>query len=126
MEQCNRCDIKKDLELHLLEDISKASFSDVTGLSMDNLPLWLYILYEAQVEHSGFRLGVLGSMIAAEVLSASMSGASVSVYKNDTYQVYEVLELLDDLVPGFTSGFDVDFKQADMFMSNLIKFVEQS
>ncbi len=126
MEQCNRCDIKKDLDLHLLEDISQASFSDVKGLSIDNLPLWLYILYEAQVEHSGFRLGVLGSMIAAEVLSASMSGAAISVYKNDTYEVDEVMEMLDELVPGFTSGFDVNFKQADMFMSNLIKFVENS
>lgn len=51
------------------------------NLDIETLPLWLYILQEADVSSSyGARLGRLGSVIVAEVLLASVRAAPESIF----------------------------------------------
>ena len=43
-----------------------------SGITIDNLPLWPYILLEAMSTAEGRHLGVLGSLICAEVIGGSI------------------------------------------------------
>jgi hypothetical protein len=80
-----------NLDIEPLRDVANATFSDVAGISIETLPLWLYILLEAQVQENGQTLGVLGSVLNAEVLRHSMASAQYSVYRNNAYNRDEVL-----------------------------------
>src|SRR5262249_12639983 len=42
------------------------------GLTIDNLPLWPYVLVEAMASAEGRHLGVLGSLICAEVIGRAI------------------------------------------------------
>ncbi len=64
-----------------LGDFAAAELAAV-GVSIDNLPLWPYVLVEAMHSNKGQHLGVLGSMICAEVLANSIIYAQHSIYRN--------------------------------------------
>ncbi|MEM0912025.1 MAG: peroxidase family protein [Pseudomonadota bacterium] len=49
------------------------------------LPLWLYILAEAEVREGGTNLGMVGSVLNCEVLCASIAGSPISVYELGKY-----------------------------------------
>ena len=65
-------------------------------LDIRNLYLWPYLLLEAE-EQRGPALGVLGSLIVAEVLCNAIEGAQDSVYKNGRYKLQEVLHRMSSL-----------------------------
>lgn len=67
------------------------------GLKIEDLYLWPYLLLEAEENRAGARLGVLGSLIVAEVLSSSIEGAQHTIYENGRYEFEEVLDRMEDL-----------------------------
>ncbi|MFT6434369.1 MAG: hypothetical protein ACJAVI_002418 [Candidatus Azotimanducaceae bacterium] len=73
--------MQDQLGLTKLNSLKGASFEKVNSLTIDNLPLWPYILLEAEQSTSGNRLGVLGSLLNAEVLTRAIANADHSVYE---------------------------------------------
>jgi hypothetical protein len=67
------------------------------GVSIDNLPLWPYVLVEAMHSSKGQHLGVLGSMICAEVLANSIAHARHSIYQGGWPAVDDVLASMGGL-----------------------------
>ena len=67
------------------------------GLTIDNLPLWPYVLVEAMSTAEGKHLGVLGSLICAEVIGRAIRQAPVSIYDGQWRSVAEVLATLGPL-----------------------------
>ena len=67
------------------------------GLTIDNLPLWPYVLVEAMSTAEGKHLGVLGSLICAEVIGRAIRQAPVSIYDGQWRSVDEVLATLGTL-----------------------------
>ncbi|MGH8235884.1 MAG: peroxidase family protein [Steroidobacteraceae bacterium] len=67
------------------------------GLTIDNLPLWPYVLVEAMSTAEGKRLGVLGSLICAEVIAGAIRQAPVSIYDGQWRSVDQVLATLETL-----------------------------
>ena len=61
------------------------------GLDIGDLPLWPYILVEAFQASEGAHLGVLGSMICAEVLANAIAAAPTSIHDGRWPSVDEVL-----------------------------------
>jgi hypothetical protein len=71
-----------------------------SGITIDNLPLWPYVLLEAALPPAnGERLGVLGSLICAEVIGQAIRNARVTIYANGWPSVDEVLATLGPLGP---------------------------
>ncbi|MCB1694219.1 MAG: hypothetical protein KDI19_15715 [Pseudomonadales bacterium] len=52
----------------------------VSGLAIDELPLWPYILLEAATTNRGERLGPLGSLVCADVLYTAIRDATPTVF----------------------------------------------
>ena len=67
------------------------------GLDIADLYLWPYLLLEAEQNRAGATLGVLGSLIVAEVLSSSIEGAQHTIYMDGRYEFEEVLRRMGDL-----------------------------
>ena len=55
------------------------------GVRISELPLWPYLLLEAEIHQFGDRLGVLGSLIVAETLQNALLAAKPSVLKRGRY-----------------------------------------
>ncbi|WP_129775864.1 peroxidase family protein [Peristeroidobacter soli] len=68
-----------------------------SGITIDNLPLWPYLLVEAVHASEGKHLGVVGSLICAEGLANAIAGASHSIYCGRWCPVDEVLSSLGKL-----------------------------
>lgn len=68
-----------------------------SGITIDNLPLWPYVLVEAVHASEGRHLGVVGSLICAEGLANAIAGAQCSIYRNRWFSVDEVLSWLGPL-----------------------------
>ena len=67
------------------------------GVNTNKLPLWPYVLLEAEVHHFGLHLGVLGSMIVAETLWHAISEAESSVIQRGIYDFDSVMARLGGL-----------------------------
>lgn len=75
-------------------DLSQASFNKCT-LKIAELPLWPYLLLEAQIHSHGAYLGPLGALLNAEVLKAAIQQANHSVWENNgTYNFDNSIEQL--------------------------------
>lgn len=68
-----------------------------SGITIDNLPLWPYLLLEATHASEGKHLGVVGSLICAEGLANAIAGAPHSLYRDRWFPVDEVLSWLGAL-----------------------------
>jgi len=68
-----------------------------SGITIDNLPLWPYLLVEAVHASEGKHLGVVGSLICAEAIANAIAGASHSIYRGRWAPVDEVLSWLGAL-----------------------------
>jgi hypothetical protein len=68
-----------------------------SGITIDNLPMWPYLLLEAVHASEGKHLGVVGSLICAEALANAIAGASHSIYRGHWFPVDEVLSWLGTL-----------------------------
>jgi hypothetical protein len=60
--------------------------------TVDTLPLWPYLLLEAQLESGGRRLGQLGSIICAETLANAVALAAHSIFVGRTARLEDVLD----------------------------------
>ncbi len=67
------------------------------AVAVDDLPLWPYILLEAMHASLGRHLGVLGSMICAEVIRNAIVAAPDSIYQQGWRSIDEVLASLGPL-----------------------------
>jgi hypothetical protein len=65
-----------------------------SGITIDNLPLWPYLLLEAVHASEGKHLGMVGSLICAEALANAVAGAQHSIYRGRWHSVDEVLSWL--------------------------------
>ena len=85
--------------LHALADFGKleSRLEPNHGLDIEDLYLWPYLLLEAEQNRAGATLGVLGSLIVAEVLSSSIEGAQHTIYQDGRYEFEEVLDRMEDL-----------------------------
>lgn len=87
----NGAAIRAALALAPLQDLRDAPQFQKAGLRVEDLPLWPYILLEAWQTSDGAHLGVLGSMICAEVLANAIAGAQHSIYQGRWPSTDEVL-----------------------------------
>lgn len=70
---------------------------DAAEVTIDDLPLWPYILVEAMHASLGRHLGVLGSMVCAEVIRNAIVEAPHSIYQHGWQSTDEVLARLGKL-----------------------------
>ncbi len=68
-----------------------------SGITIDNLPLWPYLLVEAVHASEGKHLGMVGSLICAEGLANAIAGAQYSIYRGHWCPVDELLSWLGTL-----------------------------
>lgn len=105
-----------------LEEISipdTSPLSVVQGLKAEDLPLWIYILLEAETTKDGEMLGVLGSILVSEVLRNSIQKSSISIYENSNFQVSERALKKMDLLSCF-----IDIRSGKSVLKQIIDFVE--
>ena len=71
-------------------DFAKREFKEYRdkNISLDQIPLWLYILLESSYQNNNQRLGKLGSMIVAEVVLHSIKSAKISVLRSENRNEY--------------------------------------
>lgn len=67
------------------------------GITINDLPLWPYVLLEAMDSSHGWKLGTLGSAICAEVLANSITTSQHSIYPRGYAPIDAVLESLGPL-----------------------------
>ena len=89
--------IQRLFSLMPLRSIIDKELASVPNLAIDNMPLWPYLLLEAKSEAKGNGLGVLGSLICAEVLLNSMKDSRYSIYRDGEYHYDEVIQRLGKL-----------------------------
>ena len=79
------------------ESMDAASFNNVKNLSVDELPLWTYILLEAQLQGERRCLGTLGGLLNGQVLRDAIRDAGHSVFQNNVYSFEDVIHRLGTL-----------------------------
>lgn len=77
----NGLDMAKQYQSVFVKPLESTKGATFEGLDINKVPLWPYILLEAQVEKIGKKLGGLGSVLNAQVLRTSMSLAQFSIFK---------------------------------------------
>lgn len=95
--QSNRDAIRQDLKIPLIRSTQGASFDGIEGVTTGNIPLWLYILHEADVVETGSRLGPMGSMLNAEVIRHAIEHSGTGVYCEGQFSEAQVLDNLGRL-----------------------------
>lgn len=119
------------IKLEAIDNFDNASFGNINELNFRNLPLWLYVLMEAQSEsESSVRgcLGSLGSVLVADVLSNAIKNSNISVYQNDVYcfsNVVSQMGLLGELIQDAMNDYKADKIFSMINVLNLIKKVEE-
>jgi hypothetical protein len=68
-----------------------------SGVTIENLLLWPYLLLEAEFESEGRRLGRLGSIICAETLANAIAHAPHSILADGPAHLEDVLDALGPL-----------------------------
>ncbi len=82
-----------------LTSLLGATFEDQQNLSIARLPLWPYLLLEAQQQQAGHRLGALGSLLNAIVLHQSIATSLTTVMPHGSYSsIDNALQLLSPKV----------------------------
>lgn len=120
-------ELADEVSLLPLEDLSGASFETVNGLDIATLPLWPYLLLEAQQLSHGISLGPLGSILNAEVLKWSMMHAEFSVFREGVYNFAQVVESLGPVglyLIGL-QGTDASDNGPKLTMKTIIQFIQQ-
>ena len=122
-----RPDLAQRLSLEPLNSMAGASFDGVPGLDIQSLPLWPYILLEAQQKSHGTSLGPLGSILNAQVLKWSMQQAEFSIYKDGLYEFPALIETLGsvgkDLIK--ITGEEIPANKPKLDMMTIIRFIQQ-
>lgn len=115
------------LGLTPLSDHTGASFEGLAGLGIANLPLWPYLLLEAQQISHGVCLGPVGSILNAEVLKWSIKNAEFSIYMDDIYNFATVMESLGQLGQHLVSlrGEPSQPDTPKLNMMTILKFLHQ-
>lgn len=85
------------IQLIELNDLRQTNLSDVNGLTIDVLPLWPYILLEAKRSAGGEKLGLLGSLICADVLCTSIRQSDISILDRYPHSLGSTLDTLGDI-----------------------------
>lgn len=93
LESPNGDAIRAALSLDRVPDLRDFAADELAavGVSIENLPMWPYVLVEAMHSSKGQHLGVLGSMICAEVLANSIALAEHSIYSDGWRSIDDVL-----------------------------------
>lgn len=84
--------LKEVFGLELVSDFEKSAFQSITNIPPSQLPLWPYLLLEAEkTPHEetgenkgkgiGEKLGILGSILVADVLKKAVVNAPISIFE---------------------------------------------
>lgn len=117
----NWTEISNELDIQASVNLRNSRFESISGLTEENLPLWLHILLEAETHEQslGAKLGPLGSLLNASVIKQSIMGADISIFSGDSYSYPTALTKLGKLA-------DVSFiQQRKITMANIIKFIDE-
>ncbi len=103
LSQSNAEELKLRFDIGFLESFDTASFAKLirkNKLKVKRIPLWPYLLHEAKIKSFGMKLGPLGSMLNAEVLSTAIRTSSTSIYTRyngfDSVEGYKGMGELSD------------------------------
>ena len=109
------------------QDFASTELGQV-GIGIKELPLWPYILLEAELQsknrttgHGGRHLAGLGSILNASVLKRSMMAAQFSVFKQGQYDFDDVIERLGKFGEKYQ---DVDNSAKQLTMMTLITMMK--
>lgn len=81
----------KNMELLENQHLKQAAFNNV-DITINELPIWLYTLLEAEVFHEGKKLGLMASSVVTSVIKHAIQQADISVYKlSDEYDFNNTL-----------------------------------
>jgi Animal haem peroxidase len=98
LHRANGPAIQAEFGLKPLPDMGMFGDQLTSGtIHIDNLPLWPYVLVEAVHASGGRHLGILGSLICAEVLANAIASAPVSIYRIGPTDVDAILNSLGPL-----------------------------
>lgn len=95
LAQPNGLTMASDLALSPLQDLGPP-FKGLDGMTIQELPLWPYILLEASQVSRGFRLGPLGSIICAETFRWMIESSSISIYKKGQFNSADVMRAMGE------------------------------
>lgn len=84
--EINRQNMSEDLPLEFVCSLSNSNISGL-GVTSKSLTLWPYILLEAEKTQKGNKLGVMGSILVAEVLRKAIQSSQFSMYENGSCQI---------------------------------------
>ena len=120
-------EIAQKLNLQVLDSLAGASFDGVPGLNIQELPLWPYLLLEAQQKSHGTCLGPLGSILNADVLKWSIQEAEFSVYTDGLYNFPTLMEILGPLGRDLINetGEEIAANRPKLDMMTIIRFIQQ-
>lgn len=107
------------LKIEKIQSLSKSKLENIEGLSASNLPLWLYMLLEAQNQTNGITLGPMASLINATVLRRSIAGATISVYNENQYDYQRAIAKLGKALQA-----ESFVKNKQISMQSIINFIE--
>ncbi|MEP0355295.1 peroxidase family protein [Paraglaciecola sp.] len=111
-------ELKTKIGIQPIETIDNTSFEGISGLTHKNLPLWPYVLLEAETQTGGSKLGPLGSLINATTIRKSIAGATVTVFDNEQYNFQSALKKLGKLAERFNTTDSLN-------MMNVINFINE-
>ncbi|HEY7638176.1 MAG TPA: peroxidase family protein [Steroidobacteraceae bacterium] len=130
LDSTNGRAIQSALALVPLQNLAAAPELARAEISLAELPLWPYLLVEAVHASDGVHLGVLGSMICAEVLANSIAKAPTTIYRGRWPSVDEVLtelgglgEALQEVRRSAAAGSRTTFSDRTFCMRHLIELV---
>lgn len=69
----------------------------VFGMNITDLPLWPYVLLEAEIHQRGLSLGVLGSLILGETIRNSIMAAEPSILRDGRHVLGDTLTSMGEL-----------------------------
>lgn len=91
LSQDNGDQIIEELGVSKLIDLHDPGLKNIPGLTIQNLPLWPYLLLESKVKRNGAMLGPLGSLLNGEVIRRAIIQSEFSVYEKGRYNWESVL-----------------------------------
>ncbi len=106
-----------DFRLLTNEHLRNSSMGEVDGLTIESLPLWLYVLLEASSQHDGDKLGVLGSILVSEVVMNAIHQSEISIYQQPAVYSEKAMEKLAKI------KHVINIDASESIMQQIYKFV---
>lgn len=84
----------QNLGLCFISDLTGSSIEKVMDITADKLPLWPYLLLEAEKQKQGKLLGIMGSVMLGQVLKQALVNSRYSLLANQSYSFEAAIECI--------------------------------